>query len=196
MRKKILAVAVIVAVTVIVVAAVAMWILPGEAEAARQQRGQHSEWTQPAGSGQAAQVQTATESVSADLTEDEVEALLIALDDEYRAWAVYEQVISDLGAARPFPNIQRAEENHIAALTSLLERYGVSVPENEWIGNVPSYDTLGDACATGLQAETDNAALYDQLFSMVDNVEILRVFTALQQASETKHLPAFERCAN
>jgi len=47
-----------------------------------------------------------------------------------------------------------------------------------------------------VQAEIDNAALYDELFSMVDNPDIVRVFTSLQQASQTKHLTAFERCAN
>jgi hypothetical protein len=66
---------------------------------------------------------------------------------------------------------------------------------NEWPGDVPSFDTLADACEAGVQAEIDNAALYDELFTMVDNADIIRVFTALQEASQTKHLPAFERCA-
>jgi len=39
------------------------------------------------------------------------------------------------------------------------------------------------------------AGLYDQLFSMVDNPDLVRVFTALQSASQDQHLPAFERCA-
>lgn len=46
-----------------------------------------------------------------------------------------------------------------------------------------------------MQAEIDNAALYDELFSMVDNADLIQVFTSLQRASETRHLPAFERCA-
>ena len=126
-------------------------------------------------------------------TEAEVEALLMALDDEYKAWSVYDQVIDDFGNVRPFTNIQRAEEKHIAALVNLFEAYGLKVPENEWAGNVPSYETLSDACAAGVQAEIDNADLYDQLFDMADNPDIVRVFTSLQQASLTKHLPAFER---
>jgi hypothetical protein len=117
------------------------------------------------------------------------------LDDEYKAWSVYEQVISDFGAVRPFANIQRAEENHIAALEALLDGYGLDVPENEWPGNVPSFSTLTEACDAGVQAEIDNAALYDQLFVMVENPNVIRVLTSLQRASLTKHLPAFERCA-
>jgi hypothetical protein len=130
-----------------------------------------------------------------DLSESEVAALQMALEDEYKAWSVYEQVIADFGAVRPFTSIQKAEENHIAALVTLFDRYGLEVPVNEWIGSMPSFDTLAEACEAGAQAEIDNAALYAQLFDMVDNPDIIQVFTSLQQASQTKHLPAFERCA-
>jgi hypothetical protein len=133
--------------------------------------------------------------IGGDLSESEVEALLMALEDEYKAWSVYDQVIADFGAVRPFTSIQRAEENHIAALVTLLDGYGLEVPVNQWPGNVPTFDTLAEACEAGVQAEIDNAALYDQLFSMVENPDLIRVFTALQQASQDQHLPAFERCA-
>jgi hypothetical protein len=133
-----------------------------------------------------------------ELDAEEVEALLMALDDEYKAWSVYDQVIADFGEVRPFTQIQRAEESHIAALVTLFGRYDLDVPANEWPGNVPTFDSLAAACEAGVQAEIDNAALYDELFSMVkaDNPDIIQVFTSLQQASETKHLPAFERCAS
>lgn len=131
-----------------------------------------------------------------DLSEWEVEALQMALDDEYKAWSVYDQVIADFGAVRPFTSIQRAEENHIASLVNLFNYYGMDVPQNAWPGNVPAFDTLAEACAAGVQAEIDNAALYGRLFDMVDNPDIVRVFTSLQQASQVKHLPAFERCAS
>ena len=139
--------------------------------------------------------ESGTPLLGGDLSESEVEALLMALEDEYKAWSVYEQVIADFGAVRPFTSIQKAEENHIAALVTLLDGYGLDVPANEWLGNVPTFDTLTEACEAGLQAETDNAGLYDQLFSMVDNPDLVRVFTALQRASQDQHLPAFERCA-
>jgi hypothetical protein len=130
-----------------------------------------------------------------ELSTSEIEALTRALDDEYKAWSTYEQVIADLSAARPFTNIQKAEEAHIAALVTLFDRYGLDVPTNEWAGSVPSFDTLAEACQAGVQAETDNAALYDELRTMVDNPDIIQVFTNLQQASLNNHLPAFERCA-
>jgi hypothetical protein len=130
-----------------------------------------------------------------DLSESEVEALHLALDDEYQAWAVYDQVIADFGAVRPFRSIRSAEAQHIDALVTLFERYGLDVPANDWPGNVPTFGSLPEACAAAVEVETANVALYNQLFGMVDNADLVQVFTALQNASQTKHLPALTRCA-
>jgi hypothetical protein len=165
-------------------------------EAQRQSFGQgRGPGRQGSGQGGYGEGELSAPLIGGELTESEVEALLMALEDEYKAWSVYDRVIADFGAVRPFTSIQRAEENHIAALVTLFEGYGLDVPANEWPGKVPSFDTLAEACEAGVQAEIDNAALYDQLFSMVDNPDIVRVFAALQQASQDQHLPAFERCA-
>jgi hypothetical protein len=191
MQKKILGIGAVVLVGALVIGILAVLALPDTVQAAALAlRG-----------GGRAPADTVRPGVSVDagsteeLSESEVEALLMALDDEYKAWSVYEQVIADLGAVRPFTSIQRAEESHISALLTLFDLYGLDAPVNEWLAQVPSLDTLAEACEAGVQAEVDNAALYDQLFDMVDNPDILRVFAALQKASETKHLPAFERCA-
>jgi len=50
------------------------------------------------------------------LTQTEIDALQEALDDEYRAWATYDQVIRDLGSVQPFMNIRDAGDRHIRAL--------------------------------------------------------------------------------
>ena len=50
------------------------------------------------------------------LTEIEIQVLNEALDDEYHAWATYDQVIADFGEVRPFSNIREAEARHINAL--------------------------------------------------------------------------------
>ena len=191
MLKKILGIGAVVLVGVLVIGAVAVWALPSNVEAAyggRQGAARGSAMADPAKSAP-----VMDEVSTGDLSESEVEALLMALDDEYKAWSIYDQVIADFGAVRPFTSIQKAEENHIAALVTLFDRYGLDVPANEWPGDVPSFDSLSEASEAGVQAEIDNVALYDQLFSMVDNPDIVRVFTSLQRASQTKHLPAFER---
>jgi hypothetical protein len=184
MLKKIFGIGAVALVLVLVVGTMVAWAYPGRQGAER-------------GPAAADPVRTTPIDIADldDLSASEVEALQMALDDEYRAWSVYEQVISDFGAVRPFTSIQKAEENHIAALVTLFDRYGLDVPVNEWAGSMPSFDTLAEACEAGVQAEIDNAGLYAQLFDMVDNPDIVQVFTSLQQASQTKHLPAFERCA-
>jgi hypothetical protein len=176
----------------------------GEAEARYGERNPYTEadrGVRPQGGQTATAPCTVTAAPTGDvvyageLDESETEALLMALDDEYKAWSVYDQVIADLGTVRPFVSVQKAEENHIAALVTLFDRYGLEVPANDWPGNVPTFETAADACTAGVQAEIGNASLYDELLSMIDNPDIVRVFTALQQASQTMHLPAFEQCA-
>ena len=132
---------------------------------------------------------------SGDLNADEIEGLLLALNDEYHAWAIYGQVLADFGDVRPFSSIINSEATHTAALVDLLETYDVPVPANSWIGNVPSFDTVQDAAAAAVQAEIDNAALYDRINSSTERADILTVYDRLQAASLENHLPAFERAA-
>jgi hypothetical protein len=127
------------------------------------------------------------------LSADEVHALLLALNDEYHAWAVYEQVMQDFGTVQPFSNIQRAEESHINALKRQFNLYDVPIPDNPWVGNVASFGSVAEACAGGVDAEIANIALYDTLFSSTERQSILNVYRALQRGS-VSHQQAFERC--
>jgi hypothetical protein len=129
------------------------------------------------------------------LDEKERSALYAALDDEYKAQATYEQVIRDFGPVRPFVNIVEAEARHIAALVTLFARYGLPVPDNTWSARTPRYHNIYAACEAGVQAEIDNAALYDRLLASTRRPDILTVFRNLQEASQQRHLAAFQRCA-
>jgi hypothetical protein len=124
-----------------------------------------------------------------------VSALTAALEDEHKAKALYEQAIAELGSVRPLTQIVRAEEHHIAALGNLFTRYGLEIPAAETGLQAMTLTTLADACAAGVIAEKANVALYDALFAQVENADVTRVFTALQSASENRHLPALEACA-
>lgn len=57
-----------------------------------------------------------------ELTESEVRALNEALDDEYSAWATYDQVIRNFGAVAPFNNIRDAAGRYIKAVVTLYAR--------------------------------------------------------------------------
>jgi hypothetical protein len=92
-------------------------------------------------------------------------------------------------------NIKLSETQHIEALQKLFVAYDLPVPGNLWVDRVPSFDSVKDACATGVEAEIANVGLYTELFASTEREDILRVYTSLQRASNEKHLPAFERCA-
>jgi len=130
-----------------------------------------------------------------DLTQNEIHALSEALDDEYAAWATYDQVIADFGATPPFSNICDAEARHIEALHTLYRCYGLPIPPNLWLGKTPRYASLWEACAAGVAAEIANGELYGRLLAATDRPDILIVFRNLQEASQQRHLPAFQRCS-
>ena len=123
-------------------------------------------------------------------------ALDEAIADEYKALSVYHAVIAKFGQVRPFSMIKGAEEQHIASLKSIYDKYGITVPSNNWTKKVTAPQTLQQACQTGVDAEIANADLYKSklLPAVKDYQDITLVFTNLMNASQEKHLPAFERC--
>jgi len=221
MSKKVLKVGIVLVLGILVVGALAAWVFPGAAEArygggrgsanigtdlcsstdgaaagirgGNGQAGSGMRGGQDAGLGDCA---VADDSATGSLSEAEANALRAALLDEYSAKALYEQALADLGSVRPWTQIVRAEEQHIAALQTLLTRYGLEIPAGQAGGQDTTYATLADACAAGVTAETANAALYSQLLPQVDNPDLIRVFTALQSASQNRHLPALQACAD
>jgi hypothetical protein len=128
------------------------------------------------------------------LDETEIQALQMAIDDEYHALAVYQSVIDTFGEVEPFVEIAQSEQHHIEALIKHFDKYGLPVPENTWIGKIPPFESVQAACQAGAEAEIANAALYDQLFSMTGDPGLIQVFTNLSRASLESHLPQFEAC--
>ncbi len=128
------------------------------------------------------------------LSEVEINALHEALDDEYKAWSTYDQVLTDFGEVRPFSNIRDAEGRHIEALKRLFVHYGVPIPENPYVGKIASFNSLQEACKAGVEDEIANAELYERLFAATERSDILMVLKNLQRASQERHLPAFQRC--
>lgn len=136
------------------------------------------------------------------LTPDAQAALGSALQDERHAEAFYAAVMAKFGDTRPFSNIIEAERRHEAMLIGLYETYGVAVPENGYATGAleapAAPETLVDACKIGVQAEIANRDLYDgQLLPAVAAYpDITLVMQRLRDASEEKHLPAFQRCVS
>ncbi|MFO7632751.1 MAG: DUF2202 domain-containing protein [Caldilinea sp.] len=130
-----------------------------------------------------------------DLTPEMIEVMTAGILDEYHARAVYEAVIDEFGAVRPFTNIMRAEEQHAAAWAFIFERYGLEVPIAPEEFAIPEFASIADVCAAAAAAEVANFDLYDAMAeTFEDYPDILQVITSLRNASEFNHLPAFENC--
>lgn len=119
-------------------------------------------------------------------------ALIEALEDEYKARATYREVIEAFGAVRPFVNILASEQRHIDALARLFERYDIALPSDRAKAKAPK--SLLEACQTGVAAEIENGEMYDRLLAATEGYpDVQRVFRRLQDASQSRHLPAFQR---
>ena len=82
------------------------------------------------------------------LAPEEAQGLLLALNDEYHAEAVYRQVLDDFGdGVRPFTNIIVAEQRHQFSLLDLFDFFELAVPANPWLGEVEGFESVADACA-------------------------------------------------
>lgn len=123
-----------------------------------------------------------------------VAALREALEDEYRARATYRQIIETFGPVRPFVNIVEAEGRHADALLAQFRRLGIAPQPDTWPGRVTTPATLAEACASAVQAEIENAAMYDRLLAEITDPQVREVMLRLKEASQERHLPAFRRC--
>ena len=122
-------------------------------------------------------------------------SLIKALEDEYKAQASYRVIIQKFGEIHPFINIVEAEGRHIQVLLPIFEKYGFSAPEDTWESRVERPETILEACKIGVEAEIENAELYNKLLAdTTDYDDVQAVFKNLQRASQENHLPAFQRC--
>lgn len=146
----------------------------------------------PNGAGQ--QVNTAQNTTTAALSEQEAADLALAIQEEYTAMNTYQAIMAKLGEIQPFSRIARSEQKHVNALIRVAERYGVEVPENAGAIADIEWTTYAEACQLGVTFEQLDADLYDELLPKTTNPALVRVYTNLQRASLNKHLPAFEAC--
>lgn len=137
---------------------------------------------------------TCTNTTLTPLSDAEEQTLQDAILEEYGALNLYQAVIAKLGNVYPFSQIVRAERQHVNALLRQAEKYGVEAPANPGLSSPISFTTAAEACQAGVDAETADAALYDELKSVTTHSDLLMVFNRLQSASLNSHLPAFEAC--
>lgn len=118
--------------------------------------------------------------------------LMYAVQDEYLAHGEYLAIVDKFGSQKPYTNIIRAEETHLAYLKEVYLAYGLDFPADESAGHIVVPANLLEAAETGVQAEIDNIAMYE-LFLTYDLPEnVFEVFSALKSGSDN-HLRAFQK---
>ncbi|MEI7556451.1 hypothetical protein [Candidatus Chlorohelix sp.] len=126
------------------------------------------------------------------LSEQSVNALGEAIQEEYLAHATYQAIVAKFGQVLPFSNIVNSENQHVTALARQFTNHGLAVPADSWVGKVTAPATLSEAFSAAIQLEKDDAALYDNLLKQVTEPELTRVFTQMQSASLNMHLAELE----
>lgn len=133
------------------------------------------------------------------LSPDAKAAVLEALTaprGEYAAYATYSAIVEKFGNIEPYLSIRASEERHILALQRLLTRYGISIPVNAYIGKINLGNDLIKIAGEEAQTEVDNVAMYDALSPKITAYpDIAMVFSNLRNASQFRHLPAFQAAA-
>lgn len=124
------------------------------------------------------------------------EAMVEAINDEYRARAFYTTVIEKFGNVRPFSNIVQAEDRHVQLWNHLFTKYGLPIPEDTFAGKIEAPDTLNAACQMGVEAEIANVKMYDNFLTFIKEPDLRTAFTQLRHVSQNNHLRAFERCTS
>lgn len=120
---------------------------------------------------------------------------LMGSDGEYAASASYAAVISAFGEVEPYVTIRDAEERHIAALIRQLERDGVTVPANPYLGKFSAPADLQTAATAWAEGEVANVEMYDALLAQTTDANLVKVLTNLRRASLESHLPTFTAAA-
>jgi len=119
-----------------------------------------------------------------------------AIQDEYRAEAIYTRVLIDFGAGtQPFATVVDAEARHVESLARIYQDRGLTVPASTWnVDNAPTFDSVLEACRASAGTERANIALYDRYLKLDLPLDARNVFTNNRDASLLNHLPAFETC--
>jgi hypothetical protein len=131
------------------------------------------------------------------LSDAEAQGLALAIEEEYKARALYEYVMETFGSVSPFAEIAVSEATHVSVLIRQADKYGVDYPAYDpSIFDFPVFATVDDAYQAGIDAEIEDAALYDTLLADVTHEDIARVYTNLKTASLENHLVSFQEYLN
>lgn len=118
--------------------------------------------------------------------------LTFALQDEYLARGEYQKIMEKFGVRRPFSNIIKTEEQHIAWLIPLFEKHGATLPTDRGLELAQVPDTFAGSLQAGVEAEIANIKMYERFLTRELPTDVKGVFEHLLAASRN-HLAAFSK---
>ena len=121
------------------------------------------------------------------------EMLTFAIQDEYLAHSQYAAVLDTFGKVRPFSNIILSEERHISYLQPLFTDRGWDIPTDKSKELVVTPKTFTEALRSGVQAETDNIAMYEYFLQQPELPSDVKTVFELLLSASNKHLQAFSK---
>ena len=131
---------------------------------------------------------------AADLSPRDVEALQAALSLAHQGWAGCDQAIRRHGDVRPFTRIRAGERSRIHSFWRLFVRHGLPVPPIPRGEPIQAPDSLAEACNQAGEQERLRLRRLRQLVSLVQDEELQAALRGQLEASEARHLLAYERC--
>jgi len=150
---------------------------------------------------------TVSSTISNDLTDDEIEGLQFMVEEEKLARDVYLTLYEEWDF-RIFQNIARAEQTHMDAIRTLLDRYDVEDPTvDDRFDDIGVFDdqklqelyddlvktgraSLADALLVGGAIEEIDILDLEDYIEKTDRADITQVYESLLRGSEN-HLRAF-----
>lgn len=118
--------------------------------------------------------------------------LVYAIQDEYLAHREYTIVLKKFGDQNPFNTIVLSEEQHIAELIAIFEKYGFAIQADESAEHVIVPTTVKEGLENCSDGEVDNIAMYNKFLELEIPEDVRMVFTSLRNASE-RHLKSFQQ---
>lgn len=138
---------------------------------------------------------TPTKSVEEGLSQEEVDAMGVALEQEYKMNAIFDVIVKKYGQAVPFDKIVTPAFRNSTAILQIYQVNALTAPAPAPSAVLPP-ESFSQACQMAMEQVEENIRMYEAYLSTVQHAQVRAVFTSNLQNARGKHLPALAQCAN
>jgi tetratricopeptide (TPR) repeat protein len=117
-------------------------------------------------------------------------AILEALAETQLSARFYASVAAQHGDKQPFKRLAKLKARHAKRIAKLIADHNIAGKSREPEA-LPVPDKIEEACARGESQEVRNAKLYDKVFDLFDDKDIVRIMDRYARKAELRHMPSF-----